>query len=268
LAYIGSAFYAHPDALQVLRGTFLPTFHADAAFLSMLVAILGTTISPYLFFWQASQEVEEEKCRGHKRLWQRRGASDAQLCYAAWDVNLGMFFSNVVMYFIILTTAATLHAAGRTNIQSATEAAEALRPLAGDGATLLLALGLVGAGFLAVPVLTTSGAYAVCEALGWRHGLDQQPGRAWKFYGVIIFSALAGMLINFAGINPVGALFWTAVINGFLAPPLLVVIMLIAGDRAIMGEHVNGWGLNLLGWATTLLMFAAAVGLILTWGNS
>jgi len=266
-AYIAAAFFARPNAGEVLRGTFIPTIHLDSGFLSTLVAILGTTISPYLFFWQASQEVEEQISLGRTRLWQRRGATDAELKYAAWDVNIGMGLSNAVMYFIILATAATLFKAGQTDIQSATDAAQALRPLAGDAAGLLLATGLIGAGFLAVPILTGAGAYAVAEAFGWEYGLDKNPGRAKQFYLVIAASTLVGMLINFMGINPIRALFWTAVVNGLLAPPLLVLIMLVANNPRIMGARVNGRWTNLLGWAATAAMFAAAVGLVLTWGR-
>jgi len=265
--YIGSALLSRPDLAEVLRGTFVPTFRMDSAFLSTLVAILGTTISPYLFFWQASLEVEEETSIGRTRLWQRRGASDTELKYRAWDVNVGMFFSNLVMYFIILATGATLFKAGQTNIGSAADAAQALRPIAGDAASLLLALGLIGTGFLAVPVLTGSAAYGVSEAFGWKYGLDERPDHARQFYGVIAVATVVGMLINFLGINPIDALFWTAVINGFLAPPLLLLIMLIANNRAIMGERVNGVGLNILGWATTVAMFAAAGALVLTWNQ-
>jgi NRAMP (natural resistance-associated macrophage protein)-like metal ion transporter len=267
-AYIGSAFFAHPDLGEVLQGTFMPTVSFDTTFLSTLVAILGTTISPYLFFWQASQEVEEEVHVGRTRLWQRRGASDAELKYAAWDVNTGMFFSNVVMYFIILATAATLFKAGQTDINSAADAARALEPLVGPWAKVLLALGLIGAGFLAVPILTGSAAYALSEVFGWRYGLDRKPGRAKQFYGVIVGATLVGMLINFLGINPIDALFWTAVINGFLAPPLMVLIMLVANNREVMGEHTNAATINVLGWLATLAMFGAAIALVLTWGKS
>jgi len=251
----------------VLRSTFVPQFSLDSKFLSVLVAILGTTISPYMFFWQPSQEVEEEIAQGRTRLRQRKGATKSELKNAAWDVTIGMFFSNVVMYFIILSTAATLFKAGKTNIQSATEAAEALRPLAGDWASLLLALGLAGAGILAVPILTGASGYAVAESLGWNHGLDVKPRRAASFYGLIAISTLVGMMINFVGINPISALFWTAVLNGFIAPPLLGLVMLIANNRKIMGTRVNGWGLNLLGWIATVAMFAAAIGLAFTWGR-
>jgi NRAMP (natural resistance-associated macrophage protein)-like metal ion transporter len=268
LAYIASAFFAHPDLGAVLRGTFVPTLSLDSAFLSTLVAILGTTISPYLFFWQSNQEVEEEKILLHRRsLRQRKGATDAELKYASWDVDAGMLASNLVMYFIILGTAATLHQAGKTNVQSAAEAAEALRPLAGSFASALLALGLVGAGFLAVPILTGSAAYAMSEAFGWRNGLDHKPARAKRFYLVIGVSTLIGVLINYVGINPIDALFWTAVINGFLAPPLLVLIMLVANNAKVMGKRTNGLAANVVGWATTAAMFAAAIGLVVTWGK-
>jgi len=267
LAYIGAALMARPDAGEVLRGTFIPTLRFDAKFLTSLVAILGTTISPYLFFWQASQEVEEEISMGRRTLRARRGATDAELRAAGLDVTVGMVLSNVVMYFIILATAATLFKVGQTDIQSATEAAQALRPLAGDAAYVLLAVGLIGAGFLGVPILTGSSAYAIAEALGWRHGLDQKPRRAKLFYAMIVAPTLIGLLVNFVGINPIKALLWTAVINGFLAPPMLVVIMLVCNNPAIMGTRRNTRWTNVVGAVTTLVMFAAAVGLVLTWGS-
>ena len=264
LAYIGAAFFAKPDWGEVLRNTFIPTIRFDNTFLATFVAILGTSISPYLFFWQASQEVEEEVSMGRKKLWQRQGATDSELKYALLDVNIGMLLSNIVMYFIVLTTAATLFTSGKTDVQSATDAAEALRPLAGDGARFLLAIGVIGAGILAVPILTGSAAYAVSEAFGWKYGLDEKPHRAKQFYAVIVGATLVGMLINFLGINPITALFWTAVLNGFLAPPLLIVIMLIANNGEIMGKRVNGRWTNLLGWATTIVMTVAAVALVIT----
>jgi NRAMP (natural resistance-associated macrophage protein)-like metal ion transporter len=264
-AYIGSAFLARPDWAAVFRGTLVPEIHLDSKSLSMLVAILGTTISPYLFFWQADHEVEEEIAQGRKRLWQRKGAKDSELRYAAWDVNTGMLLSNVVMYFIILATAATLHRAGQTEIETATHAAEALRPLAGEAAFVLMALGLIGSGVLAVPILVGSGAYAVAEVFGWKYGLSKKPGRAKQFYLVMAASTVAALLLNFCGIDTMRALFWTAVINGFLAPPLLVVVMLVSNNRAVMGKRVNGRTLNLLGWATTALMSAAAIVLVWTW---
>lgn len=264
-AYIGSSFLARPEWHAVLFHTFVPHIQLDAEFLAMLVAILGTTISPYLFFWQANHEIEEEKARGRKKLWQRQGATDGELRYAAMDVNCGMFLSNLVMYFIILATAATLHKSGQTRVDSAADAAKALRPIAGAAAELLMAVGLVGSGLLAIPVLTASSAYAVSEAFGWKTGLDKKPKRAKHFYAVIAISTLIGLLINFFGLNPIQALVWTSILNGFLAPPLLIVIMLIANNKAIMKSRVNGRMLNFIGWLTTLILFVALVGMILTW---
>jgi NRAMP (natural resistance-associated macrophage protein)-like metal ion transporter len=266
-AYIGAALLSKPNWSEVLHATFVPSVQLNAAFLATVVAILGTTISPYLFFWQTDEEVEEQISMGRKRLWQRRGATNAEMRYAWWDVNIGMFFSNVVMYFIILATGATLFQSGQTNIQSATDAAQALRPLAGDAATVLFALGLIGSGFLAVPILTGSAAFGVAEAFGWRRGLDEKPWRARPFYAVIVVATVVGMLINFLGINPIAALFWTAVINGFLAPPLLVLIMFIANNRTIMGERTNNWVSNALGWLAAAVMVSAAIALVLTWGR-
>lgn len=268
LAYIASSLFANPDWSEVLRATFVPTMSFDPTFLSTLVAILGTTITPYLFFWQSSQEVEEEVHRGRVHLWQRKGASDAELKYAAMDVNAGMVVGNLVMYFVLLSTAATLHVSGHTEISSAAEAAEALRPVAGDAAGILLAVGLIGAGFLAVPVLSGSAAYAICEAFGWHFGLDERPRHAKEFYGVIAAATLVGLCINFVGINPIHALFFTAVINGFVAPPLLVMIMLVANNPKVMGKRVNGGILNVLGWIGTTAMTLAAVALLLTLGKS
>ncbi len=264
-AYIASSLYSRPDWYALLKGTFVPTLHWNALFLATLVGLLGTTISPYLFFWQASQEVEEKKALRRKRLWRRRGATDNELAYAAWDVNIGMLLSNVVMYFIIWASAATLFQTGRTDIQTAADAAEALRPLAGDAAYLFMTLGLVGSGFLAVPILTGSSAYAMCEAFAWKQGLNKKWREAKWFYGLIIGSTVAGALVNYLGIQPITALFWTAVLNGFLAPPLLIVIMIISNNKTVMGERVNCLSINILGWATTVLMFAAAVALVVTW---
>jgi NRAMP (natural resistance-associated macrophage protein)-like metal ion transporter len=266
-AYVGSAVFARPDWSEVLKATFIPRLSFDSSFLAMVVAIFGTTISPYLFFWQADQEVEEEISFGRVTRAQRRGASDAEIKYARWDVYIGMFLSNLVMYFIILATAATLFKTGQTNIQSATDAAKALEPLAHGAASLLLAVGLIGSGFLAVPVLTGCSAYALTESFGGRYGFNQKLRRAKFFYAVIIVSTLVGVLINFIGINPIRALLLAAIINGFLAPPLLVAIMLVANNRHIMGNRVNGRWANILGWTTTVVMFVAAVALVLTWGQ-
>lgn len=263
-AYIGSSLLAKPDWGQVLVATVVPTIRFDHVFLVTLVAILGTTISPYLFFWQSTSEVEEEIAMGRKRLWERKGASDKELKYAALDVNIGMLFSNLVMYFIILGTAATLFTSGKTNIQSATDAAQALRPLAGDLSAVLLAVGLIGTGVLAIPVLSASAAYALSEAAGWKYGLDKNPARAKQFYAVIAVATVVGVGINYLGINPIDALLFTAVINGFVAPPLLIVIMLASNNRKIMGDRTNNRLTNTIGWLTVAVMFAAAILLVVT----
>ncbi len=268
LAYIAAAFFAHPKASEVLLGTFVPHIRFDATYITTLVAILGTTISPYMFFWQTNQEVEEDIEMGRKALWQRRGTTDTELKYAFWDINTGMLFSQLVMYFIIMATAATLFKAGHTHIATAADAAKALEPLAGRGAEFLLALGLIGAGFLAVPILTGSAGYALSETFGWKYGLGERPDRAPQFYTIIAISTLVGIQMNFMGINAIAALFWTAVINGVLAPILLVFIMLIGNNKKIMGKRVNGPTSNIIGWATMAIMTIAAIGLFATWGKS
>jgi NRAMP (natural resistance-associated macrophage protein)-like metal ion transporter len=263
LGYVAAAILAKPDIGAVLVGTFVPTFSLDPAFLTALVAILGTTISPYLFFWQASQEVEDEISAGRRYLWQRRGATDKELHYAGIDVGVGMLFSNLVMFFVILATGATLHVQGQTEIGSATQAAEALRPLAGDLAATLLGIGLIGGGVLAVPVLAASAAYAISEAFDWKYGLDRPPARARQFYLVIAIATIIGVVLNLEGANPIQALVLTAVINGIVAPPLLAIVMVVSSNGQIMGERVNGRLLNVLGWATAAIMAVAAVALIL-----
>jgi NRAMP (natural resistance-associated macrophage protein)-like metal ion transporter len=259
-AYIGASLFAHPDALHVLEGTFVPHVQLSSGYLTTLVALLGTTISPYMFFWQASQEVEEDKSLGRTYHWQRKGTTDNELTYAAWDVGIGMAFSELIAYFIIFGTAATLFVHGHQNIATAADAARALQPLAGRFAGVLFAVGLIGTGFLAVPILTGSSAYALSSLFGWKFGLSERPGRAPQFYGIIALSTLIGIELNFMGISPIAALYWTAVINGCLAPVLLVLIMLLANNRKVMGERTNGIGLNVVGWLTTAAMFAAAIG--------
>ncbi|HEX2566008.1 MAG TPA: Nramp family divalent metal transporter [Burkholderiales bacterium] len=264
-AYVAAALIAKPDWSEVLRATFIPTLRFDHEYLTTLLAILGTTISPYLFFWQASQEVEEEISQGKTTAASRKGTTDRELERAKLDTITGMFFCNLIFYFVILACAATLHASGNTEINSAADAAAALRPVAGSAATYLFAVGIVGAGFLAVPVLSGSSAYAIAETFGWKYGLDAKPGEAKQFYAVIALSTLVGVLIDFIGINPIRALFWTAVINGVLSPPLLVLIMLISGNRRIMGERANGRFATIAGWLATAVMFAAAIGMVVTW---
>lgn len=264
LAYLATSLFTRPDVGSVVTGTLVPTIRLDPQYIGILVALLGTTISPYLFFWQASQEVDEQLQMGRRRLWQRVGASGAELRYALWDTAAGMAFSEIVAYFIILTTGATLFVAGKHDISSATDAAQALRPLAGDLSAALLAFGLIGAGVLAVPILTGAAAYAVAETFGWKSGLDTRPARAPEFYAVIAVATAIGISINFVGINPITALVLSAVINGLLAAPLLVVLMLVSNDRTVMGSRANGRALNLLGWTTAAVMGVAAIALIAT----
>jgi Mn2+/Fe2+ NRAMP family transporter len=226
---------------------------------STLVAILGTTISPYLFFWQASEEVEEEKESGQRTLALRRGATVKELELRNIDVGVGAFFSNMVMFFIILTTAITLHSHGLTHIQTTRQAAEALRPLAGNFAAMLFTAGIVGVGFLAIPTLAGSSAYAFAETLGWHQGLNKHMKQARAFYALILLSTAVGVGLDFAGINPVKALYWTAVINGLLAPFLLVAILIVASDKKLM----QGQPSSRLGWIVvaiaTAAMFVAGV---------
>jgi NRAMP (natural resistance-associated macrophage protein)-like metal ion transporter len=262
-AYVITAFLARPDWPQVLRATFVPHIEWTRSYLFVLVGILGTTISPYLFFWQAAQEVEEDRERGKTTVSQRRGATDEELRVATKDVVTGMLFSNLVMYFIILTTAATLHAHGVTAIVTARQAAEALRPLAGNGAYWLFTLGLVGTGMLGVPVLAGSCAYAVAEAARWRAAsLSKTPRVAPQFYAVIALSVLVGLALNYAKLDAVKMLFWSAVLNGILAPPLVVIVVLLTSDKKVMGKRANSRGAQILGWVCAACMAAAALSLL------
>src|SRR6185436_14587125 len=214
---------AHPKWSDVLKATFIPHIEWNANYIATFVAILGTTISPYLFFWQAAQEVEEERAKGRRTVRSRRGATDEELRAARADVLTGMVFAGVVMYFIILTTGATLYEQGHRDIETARQAAEALKPLAGKGAYLLFTLGLVGTGMLGIPVLAGSCAYAVAEAKTWRGSLDDRPRVAKKFYGVLAAAVALGLALNYFKMNAVKMLFYAAVVNGVLAPPLIVL---------------------------------------------
>ena len=262
LAYVLTAFVSGVDWWLVLRATVIPRVEWSRAFFSVLVAILGTTISPYLFFWQAAQEVEEERAKG-RNLARRRGATPEELSACRRDVVTGMFASNAIMYFIIMTTAATLHSHGKTNIATAQEAAEALRPLAGAAAYGLFTLGLIGTGMLAVPVLAGSCAYAIAEAAAWRGSLNRRPRHAKQFYGVLAVAMALGIALNYAGLNAIKLLFTTAVINGVLAPPLILIVLLLTGDRTVMGDAVNSRSAAFLGWLTFAVMVVAALGLLL-----
>jgi len=262
-AYIITAFVIGPDWRAVVRDTFIPSWPRDHDTWQNLVAILGTTISPYLFFWQASQEVEEEKAVGRTRLEQRRGATPREISDRKLDVGTGTFFSNLVMYFIILTTALTLHTNGLKEITTSREAAEALKPLAGVFAAALYMVGLIGVGFLAIPTLTGSAAYALAEIFKWRHGLDESLSSAPYFYRIVIGSTFIGILIDFANINPVRALFWTAVINGVLAPFLLVAILVAASDRKVMQAQPSSWLSRIVVGLTIVAMFGAAAAMFI-----
>jgi Mn2+/Fe2+ NRAMP family transporter len=262
-AYVITAFLAHPDWWAVLRATFVPNIRWSGEYLAVLVGILGTTISPYLFFWQAAQEVEEERADGKNTLAKRQGATDAELRRARTDVLVGMFFSNFVMYFIILTTAATLHAHGITKIGTAGQAAEALKPLAGKGAYWLFTLGLIGTGMLGVPVLAGSSAYAIAEAMSWGASLDRKPKLAPKFYGVLAVAMVLGVALDYVGLDAVKMHFWAAVANGVLAPPPIVLVVLLTTDRTVMGDRVNPPLLKWVGWGAAAVMSAAALGMFL-----
>ena len=260
-AYIFTAFILRPNWLPILHDSVRPTLlHGKTAW-STLVAILGTTISPYLFFWQASQEVEEEKMIGRKETIERIGATDIEIIDRKIDVGVGTFFSNAVMFFIIVTTALTLHRHGITNIQTTRQAAEALRPLAGNGCFLLFTAGLIGTGLLAIPTLSGSAAYALAETFGWRQGLDEKIDKARAFYAVVLLSVAIAIGLDFAKVNAVSALYWSAVINGLLAPFLLLGILAVATDKKIMHGQPSSRIGRITVAATTLLMFAAGVGM-------
>jgi NRAMP (natural resistance-associated macrophage protein)-like metal ion transporter len=262
-AYVITAFLARPDWSAVVRATFIPHIEWTKEYIAVLVGILGTTISPYLFFWQAAQEVEEDRDHGKTTVAQRRGSTNKELRIATKDVITGMLLSNVVMYFLILTTAATLNAHGMKNIETAKQAAEALRPLAGKGAYWLFTSGLVGTGMLAVPVLAGSCAYAIAEGAKWRSAsLNVKPQLARKFYAVIAIAILIGLALDFARLDAVKMLFWSAILNGLLAPPLVIMVVLLTSDRRVMGNRVNSRGMQVLGWLCALIMSAAAIALL------
>lgn len=264
-AYVGSAVLAKPDIGEVLAGTFIPHVEFSREFLEILVAIIGTTLSAYLYTWQSNVEVEEEIAQGRTTLRERQGATPEELRKSRIDVLIGMLFSNLVMYFIILSTGATLHKAGETDISSAAQAAEALRPIAGQFASFLFAIGIVAVGFLAVPIMTTGAAYDFSQVLGWRASLHAKPAEAKKFYVAVSAFTLAAIGLNFLGFNPMKALVYSGIVQGFSTPPLLLLIMLMTNRRDIMGDKVNSRGLNVLGWITVIAIFTASAGLVVTW---
>ncbi len=264
LGYVITVFVVHPNLLQVLEATVVPHLEFNKNFLGIVVAILGTTISPYLFFWQASSEVDEMKAAGAHTERERQGTTRKELKAARVDVTIGMLFSQLVMYCIIVTSGTVLHASGHTSIQSAAQAAEALRPLAGPFAFLLFAFGMIGTGLLAIPVLTGSAAYAVKEFFGFRGGLSEKAAARPTFYGLIVIAIAGGLLMDFLNINPIQALVVTAIINGLVAPPILLLIALLARDPDVMAEHRSGFWSNTLVWLAVTVMGAAAIMLIVT----
>lgn len=268
LAYVGVVFAVHIDWAQVARHTFLPSISLKTAYLTTLIAVLGTTISPYLFFWQASEEAEEEKVTpGDQPLKRAPKQASAQMRRIRIDTFVGMGFSNLVAFFIILTAAVTLHQKGVTDINTAADAAKALEPIAGKFAFFLFAAGIIGTGLLAIPVLAGSAAYGVGEALKWPIGLEHKPLKAKGFYGVLAVSTLLGLAMNFTKIDPIKALFWSAVINGVVAAPMMIMLMLMSRNPRVMGKFTVSKRLQIVGWIATFVMILAAVGLFATWGK-
>jgi Mn2+/Fe2+ NRAMP family transporter len=260
LAYAAVLFTVHVPWGEVALRTVWPRFTPNSTAAAVVVGLFGTTISPYLFFWQASEEVEEMQTgRGSAPLVRDAGAAAAELRRIRWDTWSGMLYSDLTAYFIILATAVTLHFAGKTDINTAAQAASALRPLAGNFAFLLFALGILGVGLIGVPVLAGSGAYALSEAMGWNWGLERKPVDARGFYAVIAVSVLAGLGIQYSPISPMKALFWSAVINGVVAVPLMIVIILLVSKKSVMGDFTASRPLIILGWIATAIMGAAAV---------
>jgi len=257
LSYVASTLLAHLDWGNVLQHAVVPSITFDKDQLILICAILGTTISPYLFFWQTSQEVEEEIAAGKTTVALRRGTEKLAIRKMRLDVWTGMFLSNLVMFFIIAACGGVLFSHGITDINSASQAAEALRPFAGSASYSLFALGIIGTGLLAIPVLAGSASYAVAETFRWRGGLNQKLKQAYAFYGVLIIAMLIGLSINFIGLNPVKVLIYAAVANGIVAPLVLALIILISSNKRIMGAHVNKHSTTFIGWLVTCLMTVA-----------
>ena len=267
-AYVGTVFVVQIQWAEALRGTLLPNLSFQREYMAALVAVLGTTISPYLFFWQSAEEVEEMKSAPkEKPLKTRPKRAPAQLQRIKIDTYLGMAFSTVIAYFIILTVAVTLHAKGKTDIDTAAQAAQALRPIAGGFASLLFSLGIVGTGLLALPVLGGSAAYAVGEAFGWPVGLERKAHEAKAYYAVLAIATLIGLAMNFTKIDPIRALVWSAMINGITAAPVMCFMMLLASDRKVMGKLTLPLYLKMIGWAGSATMALAAIGMFATAGK-
>jgi NRAMP (natural resistance-associated macrophage protein)-like metal ion transporter len=267
-AYVGTIFVVHINWAEIARGTFIPTISFKGEYLAALIAVLGTTISPYLLFWQAGEEVEQTKSEpDEKPLKKEPKQAPRQLHRIKIDTYIGMAFSNLIAYFIILTAAATLHTHGKTDINSAAEAAEALRPIAGPFAALLFSLGIIGTGLLALPVLGGSAAYAVGEALKWPVGLERKAKEAKAFYTVLAVATMIGLTLNFTRLDPIKALVWAAIINGITAAPVMCFMMLLASRSKVMGKFTLPLYLKILGWVATSIMAVAAAGMLLTSGK-
>ena len=265
LAYFGTMLMVHIPWNEVAWGLLVPTFSTDKDFISIVAAVLGTTISPYLFFWQSSQEAEDQRERPQRDpLVVAPQQAPNAFARIRLDTYIGMGFSNLVALAIIVTTAATLHAIGTTNVVTAQQAAEALKPVAGDFAFLVFAIGIIGTGFLAVPVLAGSAAYAIGEARRWPVGLARSPLEARAFYATLVVATVVGIIINFLPIDPIRALYWSAVINGVMAAPVTVLMMLLASSKRVMGEFTLSLPLKLLGWLTAVVMGFCVVGLFVT----
>ncbi|WP_253257879.1 NRAMP family divalent metal transporter [Sphingobium sp. SA916] len=264
-AYVAAAVMARPDPIAVLRATFIPALGIDAQSLSLIVACIGTSLSAYIYTWQSNQEVEEQIALGRRRLWQRKGATASEMKRTSRDVLTGMIFSNLILYFILLATGITLHAAGRTEIETAADAAAALEPIAGQAAKFLFAAGVVGVGFLAVPVMTTGAAYDVVQGLGRAGSLHDAPQDNRLFYAIIAAVTVLAVAMNFLGFNPMKALVWSGIVQGFSVPPLLLLMMLLTNRPAVVGARTNGRWTNLLGWTTTGVTFLCALSLAASW---
>lgn len=265
LAYAVAALLARPNLAEVLRGTLVPTLRLDANFLSLLVAMMGASLSAYIYSWQTNQEVQEGIAAGKHTAEDRQGATRAELRESRADVASGMFFSAFILYFVTLAAASTLHRSGQTEIGSATDAALALRPAAGSAAQWLFALGIVAGGFLAVPVMTTGAANDLCQTFGWRHGLHAKAREARRFYLVISAVTALAVALNFTGVNPFRALVWSGIVQGFSAPVLLALILWLTNRRGVLGDKVNTWRVNLVGGVALLMLLAAAISLLVGW---
>jgi Mn2+/Fe2+ NRAMP family transporter len=265
LAYVGAAFLARPNLAETLRGSLIPMIEFNKESLSIMVAVIGTTLSAYLYTWQSNEEVEEEIAEGKTTVEERQGASENDLRKSRKEIIAGMTFSNLIMYFIILATGSTLHANGQTSIETAAQASKALEPIAGGAAAYLFAAGIVSVGFLAVPVMTTGAAYDLAQAAGIKGSLNAKAREAPRFYLIIGVVTIIAVALNFLGFNPMKALVWSGIVQGFSTPPLLLLVLLMTNNRRIMGDKVNSRALNIMGCVTLAVILCASIGLVASW---